>query len=132
MPVRMNKGRVFASVLFTQSCVVRRLAGAIIVIGAFHYLLVQVSAGRQVNQEVMKRKVVIAESLLLNSSVAGIGAILGVGPRNDAGMTFFNLKNSNSLYFGHIESPFLSIKPSELNEGMKFTVLPPGNASIGR
>jgi len=129
MPTSTNERRALGNHVFSRFRLVRRLAGVVIVIGATHCLLVHASFSRQANQEVMKRKLVIAENLQLNSSGAGIGAILAVDPKKDAGITFFNLKSSSSLHVGNIVSPFVSLR-SETGVGMNISILPPGYASI--
>jgi hypothetical protein len=129
---RMNKRRAVGIVDATRFWFDRRLAELVIVVGAAVCLLAHVSSGRQVNQESIKRKTVISEALMVDSSVAGIGAILGVDPANNTGITFFNVSNSNSLHIGvqGNASPYVSLKNARSNAGIDISIVPPGRASI--
>jgi hypothetical protein len=116
-----------------RSALVRRLAAIAVTIGAVQCLLAHVSSGRQVNQEVVKRKIVISEALMLEPSVAGIGAILSAGPdATYSGMSVFGSKNPRALQIGYTEneSPFISLKSAQLNAVLDIRVVPPGIPTI--
>jgi hypothetical protein len=128
MPPRLRNWRSIGCVGVSQFLLAVRPAVTPVLVGAILCVVVDACSGRQVNQERIKRKIVIAEDLLVESSVDGVHARFSAGAADDPGISFVNSNTSSRLRIvldiAH-DRPYMSLMNKSSNTRMDVNMVTP-------
>jgi hypothetical protein len=132
MSESFTKLRSWASTLVYQVKLLGRLAGIVAIAAATMLCQEHLSRGYQTQQDVIRKRVVSAEILVLGSPAAKRIAMLAVDPTNQVSMLFLHMQNSRFLQVGLFGegSPSVDFRSSANQSRMTLSVPSSGNPRL--